>query len=467
MHRRLVVALLLVAGGAVGAAARPRAGAQAGRPAAQLLLARAVPAAADDRPVVRRASCPTARRSSTAWAARCGGRRIGADEAVELTHATGATTTSPTSRATAAASCSPATTARRSSCGGSISQAAASSALTSRWRGQCRAAAVARRQAHRLGLDAGHRPLQPVRRRHRRRRLAQRAPAARRAPEHDRPLLLFGLRPRDQPVVVAGRQAHRLRRQSRGRLGHAATSGRCAVDDPHDRRKRAAARKRAGARARNSRPTASASLFASYHGRQWHQLWLTTLAGRRAAAADVRRIRPRATRAGRPTASASPTSATRHGNTSLVVLDVVGGARRAPWSSEARATLSPTGAPDARHPRRPGHSGAGARGGARQRRTRARAATAPGCTPTTASTARCSAAETHYFHCASPLHARRAGRRHRRSACSTASPTAPVAADASTLAAGPSRDRSPSTLQSQRPAGGVRQLASAPTCTCT
>ena len=49
---------------------------------------------------------------------------------------------------------------------------------------------------------------------------AQCAPAARRAAKQDRALLLFGLRPCAEPVMVAGRQAHPLRHQHRGRVGH-------------------------------------------------------------------------------------------------------------------------------------------------------------------------------------------------------------------------------------------------------
>ena len=103
--------------------------------------------------------------------ARCGARRIGADEAVELTHARRRLRLPARRRAAmAAASCSRATTARRWNCGGSTWRAAARSALTHGRRGQRRAALVAGRPAHRVGVDRRHGALQPVRRRPRRRR---------------------------------------------------------------------------------------------------------------------------------------------------------------------------------------------------------------------------------------------------------------------------------------------------------
>ena len=91
---------------------RSRAGAEAGGPAAQLLLARALPAAAHDRPVGGELHCRTAPSSSTAWKDRSGGRRSVRPRRSRSRTRAAPTTTSRTCRATADPWSSPATTAR-------------------------------------------------------------------------------------------------------------------------------------------------------------------------------------------------------------------------------------------------------------------------------------------------------------------------------------------------------------------
>ena len=83
-------------------------------------------------------------------------------------------------------------------------------------------------------------------------------------------------------------------------------------------------------------------LFASYHGRQTHQLWLTTLQGVAPLPltfGDGERRNARWSPDGQRIAYIGNTDA--DGNTSLEVLDVVGGARRV-VSAHQRRTLAPT-----------------------------------------------------------------------------------------------------------------------------
>ena len=164
--------------------------------AAQLLLARALHPAADDRTVVRRRSCRRATNSSTAWRARSGGRSIGTDEAIELTHADGAYDYQPDvapdghsvvfarydGKALRALAARP--RERRGAC------------ADGERRRQSRAAHLAGRPPDRLRLDRGHRPLQPEDRRPHARGPRERALPRRAAREQDRPLLLFDARSR-------------------------------------------------------------------------------------------------------------------------------------------------------------------------------------------------------------------------------------------------------------------------------
>ena len=163
-----------------------------------------------------------------------------------------------------------------------------------------------------------------------------------------------------------------------------------AVDDPRDRRKVLSEETSWSARPETS-PDGKLVLFASYHGRQWRQLWVTTPGGAAPLPltfGDFDRWNARWSPDGRRIALIS----NQHGNTSLVVHDFVGGAetpivaaKRRYKVPQARLTL------DIRDERGRERSGAGRR--ARQRRQGGCAPTAPGCMPTTVSTARCSRAK--------------------------------------------------------------------------
>ena len=161
------------------------------------------------------------------------------------------------------ASCSRATTATPSSCGGSIWPAAREQALTS---------GGAVNVEPRLSPDGttarcGYRRRAPVTStcssptstasglRHAR-------PLARRTQEQDRSLLLLGVRPRDQSVLVARWRDDLLRRQSRRSPGAPAICGRCRSAIRRSAPK-SSAKKPAGARGRSSRRTASACCSAA------------------------------------------------------------------------------------------------------------------------------------------------------------------------------------------------------------
>ena len=219
-------------------------------------------------------------------------QRIGDDEAVELTHADGRVRLPARRRARRAQRRVHALRRRRPwSCGGSTWRAADAQALThgGAVNVEPRLSPDGRRIA--WVSTQGHGPFQPVHRRHRRRRPAQRATVAGRA--HAAALDRYYYSAFDHainPSWSPDGKTLALRRQSRDRVGHRrhlGRAGRRAGATPQA----ALAKKPAGAHAPSSRRTASASLFASYHGRQTHQLWLTTRAGRRAVAADLRRDR--------------------------------------------------------------------------------------------------------------------------------------------------------------------------------
>ena len=93
-----------------------------------------------------------------------------------------------------------------------------------------------------------------------------------------------------------GRLGHRRPLVGRGRQSGASAARSCSEETSWSARPELA-------------PDGKRLLFASYHGRQWHQLWLTTPDGARAAAADLRRVRaPQRALVARRHA-ASPTSA--------------------------------------------------------------------------------------------------------------------------------------------------------------
>ena len=97
-----------------------------------------------------------------------------------------------------------------------------------------------------------------------------------------------------------------------------------AVDNPSDRRKVLSEETSWSARPETS-PDGKQVLFASYHGRQWRQLWVTTpegLAPLPVTFGDFDRWNARWSPDGRRIALIS----NEHGNTGLVVHDVVGGA---------------------------------------------------------------------------------------------------------------------------------------------
>ena len=247
----------------------------------------------------------------------------------------------------------------------------------------------------------GNGPLQPENRRPLAGRARERALPRRAAREPDRPLLLLDARSLDQPVVVAGREARLLRRQCGDRLGH----GRSAPSPSTARRRRrpnASSRhelETTWARVRKSAPDGQRILFSSYHGGQWHQLWLTTTEGTAPLPLTFGEFDRRNARWS-PDGKRIAYISNEGGNTSLVVQE--SSAARDRRSSRsccgARQTPAVRRDPAASMTQRPARlprawpcsaaTGAGTR------------PTMPGCTPTTASTARSSRAKSHYFHCA-------------------------------------------------------------------
>jgi TolB protein len=111
-----------------------------------------------------------------------------------------------------------------------------------------------------------------------------------------------------------------------------------AVDNPSDRRKVLSEETSWSGRPETS-PDGKRILFASYHGRQWRQLWVTTpdgMAPLPLSFGDFDRWNARWSPDGRRVALIS----NEHGNTSLVVRDVVGGAET-PIIAAKRRYLSP------------------------------------------------------------------------------------------------------------------------------
>ncbi len=160
------------------------------------------------------------------------------------------------------------------------------------------------------------------------------------------------------------------------------------------------ARKRPGARVRRLRPTASACSTAAIAASSAHQLWLSTTDGAAPLPltfGDSDRRNARWSPDGRRIAYIG----NAHGNTELVLMDVIGGASRT-MTAARRKYRAPRGqlvldVVDENRPARlrPGLAWSPAMAAPMRR-------TAPGCRPTTASTARVQSSETHYFHCAPP-----------------------------------------------------------------
>ena len=117
-----------------------------------------------------------------------------------------------------------------------------------------------------------------------------------------------------------------------------------AVNNPADRRKLVSEETSWSARPEPS-PDGKRVLFASYHGRQWRQLWLSTPDGAAPLPLTFGEF-DRGSARWSPDGERIAYVSNEHGNTSLVVQDVVGGAqtpitanRRRTKSAQARLTL--------------------------------------------------------------------------------------------------------------------------------
>ena len=136
-------------------------------------------------------------------------------------------------------------------------------------------------------------------------------------------------------------------------------------------------------------PAGTRVLYSSYRGRQWHQLWLTTPDGAAPLPLTFGDFDARNARWS-PDGTRVAYISNEHGNTALVVQDLVGG--HAAGRRGARASLRDAAGDgsrldivDAAGQRTPARVAVVA-----QRRARLRARATPGCTATTASTARAS-----------------------------------------------------------------------------
>ena len=139
-------------------------------------------------------------------------------------------------------------------------------------------------------------------------------------------------------------KTHRVRRQPRSRLGQRRPLVGRRCDDPPQRRKILVEETSWSARPELA-PDGKRVLFASYHGRQTHQLWLTTLQGAAPLPltfGDSERRNARWSPDGRRIAYIGNGSGNRpDGNTSLVVMDVVGGATQRGRGEAGVVTLTP------------------------------------------------------------------------------------------------------------------------------
>ena len=134
-------------------------------------------------------------------------------------------------------------------------------------------------------------------------------------------------------------------------------------------------------------PDGKQVLFASYHGRQWRQLWLTTPDGAAPLPLTFGEF-DRSSARWSPDGERIAYISNEHGNTEPGRPGFR--RRRADAGRRDQAALQDSaGAADARHSRRAGPQRPGAGRRARQRRAEPRRRATPGCTPTTASTARC------------------------------------------------------------------------------
>ena len=213
-----------------------------------------------------------------------------------------------------------------------------------------------------------------------------------------------------ESVLVAGRQAHPLRQQQRGCVGHRRhLVGGGRQSQPTGAR--CSARKPAGARGPRLRPTASAPV---------RQLPRPAVAPaladdarrRRAAAADLRRVRPVecALVAGRRAHRLHQQRAGQYEPGRA-------GCRRRRADADHRRpsgdTRAAAGAADARHSRRTGPQRSGARRRARQRRQGRCARIDAWMHADDGFDRALQSSETHYFHCASPCTLEAPAGRHR------------------------------------------------------
>jgi TolB protein len=111
-----------------------------------------------------------------------------------------------------------------------------------------------------------------------------------------------------------------------------------AVSDPSDRRKLVSEETSWNARPEPS-PDGKRVLFASYHGRQWRQLWLTTTKGAAPLPLTFGEF-DRGNARWSPNGERVAYISNEHGNTSLVVQDVIGGAQT-PIVAQRRRTKAP------------------------------------------------------------------------------------------------------------------------------
>ena len=136
-----------------------------------------------------------------------------------------------------------------------------------------------------------------------------------------------------------GKRIAAVRLQSRNRLGHGRPLDRCRSMRPRSDRKRICREETSWSARPKLAPDGKRMLFSSYHGRQTHQLWLTTLHGAAPLPltfGDSDRRNARWSPDGKRIAYIGNAGA--DGNTQLVVQDVLGGAsqRRAGDSACAR-----------------------------------------------------------------------------------------------------------------------------------
>ena len=366
-----------------GVRRRARAGTQAGRRPAQLLLARDVPAAAHDRPVVRElpADGRRARVQHGGLAVAAGDRHGRADRA----HARAGALRLPAGRRARrrAGSCSAATTAKAIELWRLDLASGARAARSPRRRASTSSRASRRTAGASRGCRRGQRAFRPVHRRHRRGGLAnERDLVAQRKSTIDRYYYSrfdHAINPSWSPdgkrVYFVGNAEVAWGTGDLSVAGRAAanpTACKCSRGDEL-------------ARAPEVGPDGKRILYSSYHGRQWHQLWLTTPGAPRRLPLTFGEFDRRNARWS-PDGARIAYISNERGDTALVVQEVVGGARDAVVAAGTER-LRPRGCIASRSATStasasPRASRCSPATGARMRPT------TRGCTPTTASTAR-------------------------------------------------------------------------------